>query len=139
MVAGFGLLILIGCDGESGAERPGQTSHPRKAAPADFSGDVAAAPGAGGDEQREPSRAAEAKVSIDNFTFSPQTLEIRAGTNVVWQNADDVPHTVRSTVGLFRSEALDTDDRFERVFLERGTYEYYCGVHPHMTGKVVVK
>ena len=79
------------------------------------------------------------RVRIDNFTFTPETLEIRAGTKVVWVNNDDVPHTVRSTGDVFRSEALDTDDEFERVFSERGTYEYYCGVHTHMTGKVIIR
>lgn len=82
---------------------------------------------------------AETKISIDNFTFRPETLEVAAGTTVVWVNSDDVPHTVRSTIDLFRSEALDTDDAFSHRFSQPGTYEYYCGVHPHMTGKVVVK
>ena len=138
LVGGMGLLV-IGCDGGSGIEQSGRASHVREAAPADISVDVDVVPGAGGDKQRKPGSAAEAKVSIDNFTFSPETLEIPVGTKVVWVNGDDVPHTVRSTEDLFRSEALDTDDQFERVFLERGTYEYYCGVHTHMTGKVVVK
>jgi plastocyanin len=78
-------------------------------------------------------------VSIDNFTFQPETLEVTAGTKVVWVNGDDVPHTVRSTEDLFRSGTLDTDDVYEHVFSEPGTYEYYCGVHRHMTGKIVVK
>ncbi|HLJ12194.1 MAG TPA: cupredoxin family copper-binding protein [Planctomycetaceae bacterium] len=79
------------------------------------------------------------KVSIDNFTFHPETLEIPAGTKVVWVNNDDVPHTVRSTEDIFRSGALDTDDLYECVFSEPGTYEYYCGVHRHMAGKIVVR
>jgi plastocyanin len=79
------------------------------------------------------------KVSIDNFTFHPETLEVAAGTKVVWVNGDDVPHTVRSTEDTFRSGTLDTDDVYEHVFSEPGTYEYYCGVHRHMTGKIVVK
>lgn len=86
-----------------------------------------------------PLPAGEYKVSIDNFTFHPEALEVPAGTNVVWTNTDDVPHTVRSTDDLFRSGALDTDDVYEHVFAEPGTYEYYCGVHRHMTGKIVVK
>ncbi len=81
----------------------------------------------------------EHRVSIDNFTFRPETLEVPAGTKVVWVNGDDVPHTVRSTEKLFRSGTLDTDDVFEREFSEPGIYEYYCGVHRHMSGKIVVK
>jgi plastocyanin len=67
------------------------------------------------------------------------TLEVPAGTKVKWVNADDVPHTVRSIDDLFRSGTLDTDDVYERVFSEPGTYEYYCGVHRHMSGKIVVR
>jgi plastocyanin len=84
-------------------------------------------------------RAPAAQVSIDNFTFHPETIEVRRGTQVVWTNRDDVPHTVRSEADLFRSGTLDTDDIYERIFTEPGTYEYYCGVHRHMTGKIVVK
>src|SRR5262245_36962609 len=76
-------------------------------------------------------------VSIENFTFQPETLAVPAGTKVKWVNVDDVPHTVRSIDDVFRSDTLDTDDVFERVFSEPGTYEYYCGVHRHMTGKIV--
>lgn len=79
------------------------------------------------------------QVSIDNFTFHPEALEVRQGTRVVWTNRDDVPHTVRSTDDLFRSGTLDTDDAYEHVFSEPGSYEYYCGVHRHMAGKIVVK
>jgi plastocyanin len=138
LFAGIGLFLLIGCDGGGDLAQSGR-SHAQEAAPAGSKRDVAVAPGAGGNTEPVPAGAAPAKVSIDNFTFNPATLEIRAGTKVVWVNNDDVPHTVRSTEDVFRSEALDTDDEFERVFSERGTYEYYCGVHTHMTGKVVVK
>jgi plastocyanin len=101
--------------------------------------DVLPAPVSAGDNGAPPDAANAVNVSIDNFTFNPPRLEIRAGMRVVWVNSDDVPHTVRSSENLFRSEALDTDDTFERVFPEPGTYEYYCGVHTHMTGTVVVK
>jgi plastocyanin len=78
-------------------------------------------------------------VKIDNFSFSPATLNIPAGTKVTWINQDDVPHTVVSTNKRIISPPLDTDDQFSFRFTTPGTYEYYCSVHPHMTGKVVVK
>ncbi len=81
----------------------------------------------------------EEKVTIDNFSFVPQVLTIKAGTSVTWTNKDDVPHTVVSTSKKFSSRVLDTDDRFSFTFKEPGTYEYYCSVHPHMTGKVIVE
>ncbi len=79
------------------------------------------------------------QVSIDNFTFSPQTLTVSVGASVTWLNRDDVPHSVVSTDKLFKSPPLDTDDKFSFTFTKPGEYPYFCGVHPHMTGKIVVK
>lgn len=81
----------------------------------------------------------EAKVSIDNFSFAPQDLTVKAGTTVTWVNQDDVPHTVVSNDKKFKSKALDTDDKFSFTFTDPGTYEYFCSVHPKMTAKVTVK
>ncbi len=83
--------------------------------------------------------AAPEQVKIDNFSFTPQSLTIRAGTTVTWTNMDDVPHTVVSTAKSFRSGVLDSDDRFSYTFKSPGTYDYYCSVHPHMTAKVIVQ
>ncbi|RFB81625.1 cupredoxin domain-containing protein [Methylovirgula sp. 4M-Z18] len=80
-----------------------------------------------------------ASVTIDNFTFSPQTLTVAAGTTVVWKNNDDIPHLVVANDKSFRSKALDTDDSYSFTFTTPGTYNYFCGLHPHMTGTVVVK
>ena len=85
-----------------------------------------------------PLRAADMTVRIDNFTFSPQQLTVKAGTTVTWTNADDIPHTVTS-LPAFRSKALDTDDKFSFTFTTPGTYNYFCGLHPHMTGSIVVE
>jgi plastocyanin len=84
-------------------------------------------------------RSQDERVKIDNFSFVPQVLTIKAGTSVTWTNGDDVPHTVVSTSKKFASSVLDTDGRFSFTFKDPGTYEYYCSVHPHMTGKVVVQ
>ena len=81
------------------------------------------------------------QVIIDNFTFDPPTLTVSAGTQVTWINHDDVPHTATSSVKprAFNSGTLDTDDQFSYVFNTPGTYEYFCAVHPKMTGRIVVK
>ena len=79
------------------------------------------------------------QISIDNFTFSPQTLTVPAGTKVTWINHDDVPHTVVDTGKRFKSAALDTDDKFSFTFTIAGEYTYFCGIHTHMTGKIIVK
>ena len=81
----------------------------------------------------------EEQVKIDNFSFIPGTLTVKAGTMVTWINKDDVPHTVVSTTKKFSSHVLDTDDKYAHTFTDPGTYEYYCSVHPHMKAKVIVQ
>jgi plastocyanin len=79
-------------------------------------------------------------VSIDNFTFAPQTLTVKAGTMVTWTNKDDIPHGIAATGNAFtRSKALDTDDSYSFTFTTPGTYQYFCYIHPHMTGTIVVE
>ena len=84
-------------------------------------------------------RAEDATAKIDNFTFVPSRLTVRAGTTVTWRNEDDIPHTVTSASQLFKSKALDTDDSFSFTFTEPGTYDYFCSLHPRMTGTIVVE
>jgi amicyanin len=86
-----------------------------------------------------PVRAADVTVKIDNFVYNPQQVTVKAGTTVVWTNHDDIPHTVTSSAGVFRSKALDTDDTFSFTFTTPGTYKYFCALHPHMTGSIVVE
>ena len=79
------------------------------------------------------------EVNIDNFAFAPQRLTVKAGTTVTWTNEDDIPHTVTSSKKVFRSKALDTNDKFSFTFTTPGEYEYFCSLHPHMTGAIVVE
>ena len=79
------------------------------------------------------------EVVIDNFTFGPQELTVAVGTTVKWVNHDDIPHNVVNKDKTFRSKALDTDDSYSFTFASAGTYDYFCGLHPHMQGKIVVK
>ena len=79
-------------------------------------------------------------ISIDNFTFNPPTLTVKAGTTVTWTNKDDIPHGIASANNAFtRSKAMDTDDSFSFTFTTPGSYEYFCYIHPHMTGTIVVQ
>jgi plastocyanin len=84
------------------------------------------------------SSTATAEVTIDNFSFRPQSLTVAAGTTVTWTNRDDTPHTVVSDDGVFKSKARDTDEKFSYMFDQAGTYPYHCSLHPKMTGQVVV-
>jgi plastocyanin len=86
-------------------------------------------------------QSASAEVKIDNFSFSPANLTVAAGTTVTWINRDDIPHVVVSSDDpkVFKSKALDTDEKFSFTFTKAGTYPYFCAIHPKMTGKVIVQ
>jgi plastocyanin len=80
------------------------------------------------------------QITIDNFSFTPTTLTVAAGTEVTWVNHDDIPHTVVSEdKTTFKSRALDTDEKFSFTFSKPGTYTYFCSIHPKMTAKVIVQ
>jgi plastocyanin len=81
------------------------------------------------------------EVKVDNFSFTPATLTVAAGSTVTWTNRDDIPHTVVSTddAKMFKSKVLDTDEKFSFTFSKPGTFAYFCSIHPKMTGKVIVQ
>jgi plastocyanin len=87
----------------------------------------------------EESKTASIKVRVDNFIFGPDTLTVPANSTVTWVNKDDVPHVIASNDGLFKSKALDTEDKYSYTFTKAGTYAYYCSVHPKMVGKIIVQ
>ncbi|HEV2379938.1 MAG TPA: cupredoxin family copper-binding protein [Terriglobia bacterium] len=82
----------------------------------------------------------KSQVKIDNFSFVPATLTVTAGSTVTWVNQDDVPHNIVSSEGkTLKSPVLDTDQKFSYTFDRPGTYEYFCGIHPRMIGKIIVQ
>jgi len=82
--------------------------------------------------------AGETTVNIDNFTFTPAGLKVKSGTKVIFVNHDDIPHSVVGETIKFHSKALDTDESFAFVFDRPGEIVYFCGLHPHMKGKITV-
>ncbi|MBS0561266.1 MAG: cupredoxin family copper-binding protein [Proteobacteria bacterium] len=86
-------------------------------------------------------RAEGATVTIDNFAFTPAEITVSPGTTVTWLNRDDIPHTVTDAAEprAFKSPPLDTNDSFRHAFTTPGTYHYFCSLHPHMQGTVVVR
>ena len=100
------------------------------AAPASVHRDSAAGPAVVGDAR---------VIRIDNFSFTPSELHLPRGGKVMWINGDDVPHLIVSSDQRFRSSsALDTNDRYTLTLDQRGTYPYFCSLHPRMTGRIVV-
>jgi amicyanin len=78
-------------------------------------------------------------VTIDNFSFTAPELTVAVGTTVKWINHDDIPHNVVASNKAFRSKPLDTDDAYSFTFASAGTFDYFCGLHPKMQGKIIVK
>jgi plastocyanin len=103
-----------------------------------LSGAPVVAKASGGAASPSPSDAVS-EVKIDNFSFTPAKITVKAGTQVTWTNKDDIPHTVDSTQGKFKSGALDTDQKFQFRFTDAGEYPYFCRMHPKMTGSIVVQ
>jgi plastocyanin len=83
--------------------------------------------------------ASSVEVRIDNFSFAPAILRVKAGTQITWTNRDDIPHTVVEDDKAFRSKVLDTDEKFAFTPTKPGTYKYFCSIHPKMTATVVVE
>jgi plastocyanin len=78
-------------------------------------------------------------VTIDNFSFAPNVVTVHPGDHVVFKNQDDLPHSVVIPDMKVKSALLDTDSTYEAAFDKPGTYKYFCGIHPMMTGTVIVK
>lgn len=100
-----------------------------------------AAASAGTGAAQQLAKAAPNEISIDNFAFAPAALTIARGTQVTWINHDEEPHTIVSATKEqpFKSQALDTDDKFSFVFDKAGTYKYFCSIHTQMVGTIEVK
>jgi plastocyanin len=87
----------------------------------------------------EDAKSSPTEVRVDNFTFGPDSVTVPVNSSVTWVNKDDIPHTVASKDGVFKSKALDTDDKYSYTFTKAGTYPYFCSLHPKMVGKIIVQ
>jgi plastocyanin len=90
--------------------------------------------------KRRATRPGPNEIAIDNFAFTPAELIVKPGTRVTWINGDDVPHLIASVDNRFKpSPVLDTDQQFSVTVADSGTYQYFCSLHPKMTGKITVR
>jgi len=82
--------------------------------------------------------------STEDGCYLPSTLVKEIGLSVLWVNDDISPHTVTSGSpadgpdGIFDSSLMASGDSFEFPFEEEGTFDYFCMVHPWMTGTVII-
>jgi plastocyanin len=82
---------------------------------------------------------ADNEVFIQNMAFNPSTLTVPVNTTVQWTNKDGIAHTVTSKDGLFNSGPISSGRVFTWQFTTAGTYNYFCSIHPDMTGKIIVQ
>jgi plastocyanin len=75
------------------------------------------------------------------YVFLPATLTVKVGTQVVWSNDSNAPHTVSSDTGVFDTPdplGINPGQTYAFTFTKPGIYPYYCNIHTYMTGKIVV-
>ena len=141
------------------ADEPSASSAPAAATePAmSMSMSMAPLPSASASASAEPSASADAMashdmggmggdevmVSMENFVYVEDRIEVSVGTTVTWTNNDSTRHTVTSGAddtsdGTFDSDDIEAGDTFSYTFDEEGEFAYFCDIHPTMTGVVVV-
>ena len=79
-----------------------------------------------------------AHVTIQNVSFTPAILKIKAGTTVMWINKDGMGHTVTGTRGHWGSGSLAHGHTYAYRFTRAGVYTYVCAIHPNMKATVIV-
>jgi plastocyanin len=78
-------------------------------------------------------------ISMKDKKYVPDSLTIKVGETVVWQNDDDHDHTVIADDKSFKSGNINPDDTFEYTFKKTGTFKYACKYHPRMKGSITVE
>ncbi|WP_415283359.1 plastocyanin/azurin family copper-binding protein [Candidatus Nitrososphaera sp. FF02] len=111
------------------------------------------APGATSGENTTPATVTAVSIVVGSSTptngefYSPEVVETSVGSMVTWTNEDAIPHTVTSGVsdgttvtpdGVFDSNLISKGATFSWLPEQAGEYDYYCFLHPFMTGQVVV-
>jgi plastocyanin len=86
-----------------------------------------------------PAWAADVQVTISNFAFAPAEITIKVGDTVTFTNGDDTIHSVVAADGSFRSDPLDSGDKFSFKFTRSGEVAFFCGLHPFMKGKIIIR
>lgn len=95
--------------------------------------------GESGDGADSGDGAGASEVSIVDFTFTPDPIEVSRGTTITWTNGDDVPHTVTGTGEFeFDSGSIGAGESFELLIEGEGEFPYVCTIHGQMSGSVIV-
>ena len=77
-------------------------------------------------------------VTIHDMMFDPPLVTVTKGTTVIWVNHDDGIHSVVQVDKRYRSASMERGDSVKRTFGDVGQFDYVCGQHPQMDGKIIV-
>ena len=86
-----------------------------------------------------PAIAADHQVSIRGMAFQPATLEVAAGDTVTFTNTGSAPHTATARNGAFDTGRLGTGQSATIRIGSAGTLDYFCTIHPRMTGQITAR
>ncbi len=86
----------------------------------------------------EETPSGDTTVTIESYSYNPQSITVKVGTEVTWKNEQSVTHTVTSEEGLFDSGDIEQGETYSYTFEDLGRHNYYCTIHPSMTGEVIV-
>ena len=76
-------------------------------------------------------------IAMENFLFKPAEITIKKGDTITWTNQDSAPHDISGDT--FQSNPLVKGQSFSFAFDSVGTFNYICGIHPSMKGKIIVQ
>jgi plastocyanin len=133
--------LAAGCGGDNsgaGGYGSGGASTTTTAAPSGTSSGGGRAYGGGPTSSAAGITAGGSAVAIDNFAFSPATLEVKVGQKVSWTNKQQgVAHTVTADGGTF-DHPMPSGATFLFAFAKAGAFAYHCTIHPSMHATIVV-
>lgn len=91
-----------------------------------------------------PATASVNEVDITDFKYAPAAISVKAGTTITWTNRDSAPHTATSGASpnpdrVFETDIITKGQSKKIKISKRGTFEYYCALHPFMKATVTVR
>lgn len=90
-----------------------------------------------GETQVQP--AAAAAITIADFAFG-DPIEVAVGQPITITNNDGLGHTWTARDGAFDSGTIEGGGgTFEFAFDHAGEFEFFCTIHPSMTGSITVE
>lgn len=78
-------------------------------------------------------------VKIESFKFAPATVSADANAAITWTNSDAAPHQVVVGSKNLKTAVLQKGQSGQLAIAEKGSYDYVCGIHPGMKGKIEIK